>query len=144
MTLPKRTMLITLVIASILIVYDQHVTLPPAELSALQARAADRCAAEGYELPPKPFSTDICTLWPNGIPGIGAWRHACIEHDVTYWCGGTSAERADADAQLARDVGGWMGVIMEAGVRTGGHPCLPTPWRWGYGRVWPEGCSHFE
>ncbi len=33
-----------------------------------------------------------------------------------------------------------MGNIMYIGVRIGGSPWLPTPWRWGYGwNVWPKG-----
>ncbi len=48
--------------------------------------------------------------------------------------------RADADAKLQQCVAAIgqpeIAQIMQAGVRVGGTPFLPTPFRWGYG--WSE------
>lgn len=32
-----------------------------------------------------------------------------------------------------------VAFIMWIGVRIGGHPLLPAPWRWGYGWPWGRG-----
>lgn len=71
------------------------------------------------------------------------WVECCVSHDIAYWCGGTADERRTADRELGECVvdtgrptlGWWMGK----GVRVGGVPWAPTPWRWGYGRDWPTG-----
>src|SRR2546426_8536514 len=72
-----------------------HSTIkPPYELDRvpytnqqIQIVAAERCQAiaSSTVVPPHPFTTDGCSLWPNG-----PWRSCCIEHDVLYWCGGPS------------------------------------------------------
>lgn len=96
--------------------------------------------------PPKPFATDGCS---GGMSWFYAkltggkklpWHGCCVEHDKAYWQGGgTGADRLLADAKLAKCVADngypiW-GRLMFWGVHFGGHPWLPTPWRWGYG--WP-------
>jgi hypothetical protein len=56
---------------------------------------------------------------------------------MAYWCGGSAAARAQADEELRACVAdhgspctaGWMYV----GVRMGGIPWQPFPWRWAYG-----------
>lgn len=65
----------------------------------------------------------------------------CVVHDFAYWCGGSDEQRAAADQAMRRclmalghpRLSGWMYL----GVRLGGHPWLPFPWRWGYGWDWP-------
>jgi hypothetical protein len=110
----------------------------PAELRALEERARERCAAARTDgrLPPYAFTTDGCSAWPDGD-----WGACCVEHDAAYWCGGSAEARAAADAGLrsclARLDHPWMGNLMHFGVRIGGHPWLPFPWRWGYGWDWP-------
>lgn len=94
------------------------------------ARAAARCAARGLNPPETPFRHDGCSLFPDG-----SWQECCIEHDEGYWCGGSYLDRVEADLALARCAGL---PIMYAGVRLGGTALLPTPFRWGYGRSWPE------
>jgi hypothetical protein len=98
-------------------------------------RAEARCQAHPAGLPEAGFSTDGCSSWPDA-----AALPCCIEHDIAYWCGGSCEERAAADRELRRCVAertGALGWLMWAGVRVGGHPVLPLPWRWGYGRRWP-------
>ena len=90
----------------------------------------------------KPFTTDGCSLFPNGTPeNKSLWLQCCIEHDHAYWLGGTYKDRVAADNQLKRCVTGldekFIAAAMKIGVRVGGSPWLPTSFRWGYG--WPYG-----
>lgn len=101
--------------------------------------AAKRAARSGSSdlRPDYLFTTDGCSRWPDG-----SWMICCITHDIPYWCGGSEPEREDADRELRRCVNRHapiMGDIVHAGVRIGGLPWLPTPWRWGYGwDQWPR------
>lgn len=86
------------------------------------------------------FTTDGCSRWPDD-----SWIACCIAHDIVYWCGGSEQDRKEADQELMRCVNNKspvMGNIIYAGVRTGGLPWLPTPWRWGYG--WDNWPGSFE
>ncbi len=61
-------------------------------------------------------------------------------HDFAYWKGGHQQQRVDADNQFKLCVEDRQGnrfgaFFMWVGVRAGGTPYLPTPFRWGYG--WP-------
>jgi hypothetical protein len=106
----------------------------PVLARSLAGYAARLCAAQRGEddLPPHPFTTDGCSAWPDA-----SWKHCCVEHDVRYWCGGSAEDRERADdalrACVTRASGGFLGGAMEAGVRIGGAPWAPAPWRWGYG-----------
>lgn len=87
-------------------------------------------------LPPHPFTTDGCSVWPDS-----SWRACCIEHDFSYWCGGSPAQRSEADRELracvterSNSLNAWL---MFWGVRAGGIRLTPWPWRWGYGYDWP-------
>jgi len=85
-----------------------------------------------------PFTTDGCSMFPDGTPSNRAlWQHCCVTHDFAYYVGGSSELRAAADAALetcvASETTPLLGSAMRAGVRMGGTPALPTPWRWGYG-----------
>ncbi len=88
--------------------------------------------------PARPFVTDGCSLWPDGN-----WAECCVAHDIPYWCGGTARQRRDADRALracvANRASAWMGALMYAGPRIGGHPLVPFHWRWGFGRDYPAG-----
>lgn len=86
------------------------------------------------------FTTDGCSMFPDGTnekPTL--WRHCCVEHDFAYWQGGTYQERKLADKDLRLCLAEVelpsIGTMMEIGVRLGGSPFFPTPFRWGYG--WP-------
>ena len=101
------------------------------------------CAAT-QQARPRPFTTDGCSLVPNGTWGRpNLWLNCCREHDYRYWKGGTQAQRLRADFDLNDcvaeaghpDVAYWM----SRGVRVGGTPYLPTPFRWGYGWPYPRG-----
>lgn len=90
----------------------------------------------------KPFTTDGCSLFPDGSPeNKHLWLQCCLEHDRSYWLGGTRDERRAADKQLKQCVVGldekFVAGVMQTGVRLGGTPWLPTSFRWGYG--WPFG-----
>lgn len=104
----------------------------------IQALARDRCAATESRagMPPYAFTTDGCSLWPDG-----AWLECCLKHDLVYWCGGTRDARRAADRDLRACVrrvsSATNSELMYLGVRFGGHPLWPFPWRWGYGFPWP-------
>lgn len=89
--------------------------------------------------PTRPFYSDGCSAWPDGD-----LYTCCLEHDIAYWCGGSEEDRRQADRRLqaCADVQdpGQSGLVY-AGVRVGGAPWLPLPWRWGYGHPYGSGYS---
>jgi hypothetical protein len=94
--------------------------------------------------PPKPFSSDGCSLFFNSIAGVDIYP-ACFFHDIKYWSGHPNLsdeeelERFIADAELMIDVA-CLGVdlfvaeTMFRGVRVGGGP-VKLPFSWGFGRI---------
>jgi hypothetical protein len=109
----------------------------------LEKRAEDECrAAVGEErVPKRRFVTDGCTGWPDGWWTGRTWQACCIEHDITYWCGGSSDRRRQADLDLDACVekaySGWMGSLMWTGTRALAGRGVPAHWRWGYGHDYP-------
>jgi hypothetical protein len=99
-------------------------------------RAAAVCAARrrAADLPPYPFTSDGCSVWPDRD-----WADCCLEHDISYWCGGSAAAREEADERLRSCVSDHGATctarLMHVGARIGGIPWQPFPWRWAYG--WP-------
>jgi hypothetical protein len=92
----------------------------------------------------RPFTTDGCSLFPEGTQKHrDLWLTCCTHHDLAYWMGGTCEERRKADQDLRECVAetGEPGIakLMLGGVRVGGTPYLPTTFRWGYGWPWPRG-----
>lgn len=92
----------------------------------------------------KPFTTDGCSLFPNGtLAHKSLWLNCCIEHDKRYWRGGSYSERVDADIALKACVAQVgqpeIAELMLSGVRVGGTPYFPTKFRWGYGWDYPRG-----
>jgi hypothetical protein len=89
------------------------------------------------------FTTDGCSRAPDDN-----WVACCVVHDITYWCGGSKKDREAADQFLKQCVNKQadvIGSLFYAGVRVGGTPWLPTPWRWGYGwGDWPRGYESLE
>ncbi len=88
----------------------------------------------------KPFRSDGCSAFPDGTwEQNKLWLRCCYQHDLSYWQGGTSLQRLVADhdlEQCVQSVGEpHIAELMLAGVRVGGSPYWPTPFRWGYG--WP-------
>ena len=85
-----------------------------------------------------PFTTDGCSLFPNGNPlHKSLWLQCCIQHDMAYWQGGTREQRLAADLALEQCVTKVgepkIATTMLAGVRAGGTPYLPSSFKWGYG-----------
>ena len=107
-----------------------------ARLTDLARRAEAACHARTGHVPPRPFTTDGCTLTPDGT-----WQACCVEHDMVYWCGGSAGERRRADETfrscLAADAGTTRATIYYYGVRAAAASWLPVPWRWAYGWPWP-------
>ncbi|HEB90665.1 MAG TPA: hypothetical protein ENI85_13925 [Deltaproteobacteria bacterium] len=110
----------------------------PDAAAEIEDRAAIRCLDRTATIPPHSFTTDGCSVFPDGD-----WQACCVEHDLDYWCGGPSSERKRADLELAACVARaghpLLGPAMRAGVRLGGAPWWPWPWRWGYGWDYPHG-----
>lgn len=97
-----------------------------------------------------PFTTDGCSghIYRNMFRKDPPWQGCCVEHDKLYWSGGSRHQRWDADIELmvcvARKGHPIVAFFMWLGVRFGGHPILPLPWRWGYGWEWPRGYTQGE
>ncbi len=88
----------------------------------------------------EPFSTDGCSRFPDGPPNDPQrWHNCCVDHDKTYWLGGSYSQRLAADNTLkeciSKTENPHLANIMRAGVRAGGSPFWLTPYRWSYG--WP-------
>ena len=93
---------------------------------------------------PSPFTSDGCSASPDGPPSDpDRWSDDCLRHDYRYWRGGKMSDRLAADRELAagmKESGHpLMAEIYFVGVRFGGSPWWPTPWRWGYGWDYPFG-----
>ncbi len=102
------------------------------------------CSACSQHRDIKAFTTDGCSAFPDGTFNHKTlWLACCSAHDVAYWQGGTYQQRLDADQQLRACVAQVgeeeIAQLMLAGVRVGGTPYLPTPFRWGYGWPYPRG-----
>lgn len=110
-----------------------------AAAAAIEREAAAWCSERGRPggAPTLPFRFDGCSLFPDGD-----WRDCCQTHDYAYWCGGSAADRSAADERLRACVARArpaLGRTMWLGVRVGGHPVVPTYFRWGYGHAY-SGC----
>jgi protein tyrosine phosphatase (PTP) superfamily phosphohydrolase (DUF442 family) len=116
-------------------VYDNLPEAKPVERSKAAVEAADL----------RPFTSDGCSLFPDGTPRDRTqWCDCCLDHDIAYWQGGTAEERVKADEGLrdcvlerTHDKG--LAETMYVGVRAGGHPAFPTWYRWGYGWSYGRG-----
>ena len=92
----------------------------------------------------KPFISDGCSVFPDGhLKENKLWLHCCKAHDYAYWQGGTSTQRKAADKALqqcvAQENQPSIAMLMLVGVRIGGSPLFPSPFRWGYGWSYPRG-----
>jgi len=89
------------------------------------------------------FTSDGCSLFIDGtFKNPELWKDCCVEHDITYWKGGTKEEREAADLKFRECIVKKTGdkalaLLMYEAVRAGGGPHFPTWYRWGYG--WPLG-----
>lgn len=90
-----------------------------------------------------PFSSDGCSLFPDGTPNDrNKWCDCCQQHDLAYWQGGSADERNQADLALRdcivqRTGNPALAETIYLGTHAGGHPVFPIWYRWGYG--WPYG-----
>jgi hypothetical protein len=89
----------------------------------------------------KPFVSQGCPRFPNGIeyPNQDKWALCCVQHDVSYWKGGTAEDRAEADKQLRaciieQNEPNTAGLVY-LGVRHADTETHGTTHRWGYGWV---------
>ncbi len=86
----------------------------------------------------KPFVTDYCTMFVDGTSSRPTlWRDCCIEHDIRYWFGGTSANKDKADIELkscVKHVAGltWANLIY-VGVRAGHYSPIKGKYKWSWG-----------
>jgi len=86
----------------------------------------------------KPFTSDGCSLFPDASPITKAnWCSCCVEHDISYWRGGTEKDRQLADTKLkdcvlSKTGNKTLSSAMYEGVRVGGSPYFYTWYRWGY------------
>ena len=91
------------------------------------------------------FTSDGCSLFPDGnFQDRALWCDCCLAHDISYWRGGTKAERRRADSLLRacvleRTGSKALADFMYNGVRAGGHPAFPNWYRWGYGWNYGKG-----
>lgn len=87
----------------------------------------------------RPFSTDGCSLAPNGIPKLllDSWVECCIEHDVKYWPGGTLDDKNRADLELKECISNTgsprVAELYYITVSTLTGAMVPATYRWGYG-----------
>lgn len=103
--------------------------------------------SEDYVADIDPFTTDGCSASPEGTSNDkSAWLHCCVEHDISYWQGGSKARKLKADQRLKQCIAdeGYEQVakLYYYAVRAGGTPNLDTTWRWGYG--WPYKIGYNE
>ena len=85
---------------------------------------------------PENFVSDGCSQFPDGD-----YRDCCVEHDKSYFLGGSWTRRWRADKKLYKCVAAKKGFehqliapVMWAGVRVFGVSFLPTSFRWGFGK----------
>lgn len=130
----SRKIIVVIGIVLCLIIIDQ--TKKPTIDDAERVKAGELCAQGQGVYPPFPYSTDGCSMFPDGV-----WQSCCLAHDVAYWCGGDKDDRINADRELRRcvnEIVPTVGSFIYGGVRLGEHPLLPFPWRWGYGFPYPH------
>lgn len=92
----------------------------------------------------QPFSSDGCSMSPDGTPDEpNKWLKCCVLHDIKYWVGGSEDERLSADHDLKMCLHEEGAIIADSlyyiGVRIGGRPYYYTSYRWGYGWKYDRG-----
>jgi hypothetical protein len=123
--------------------YQKRMSLEQLASKYCQVKQSSSGQKQSAVLPDYRFTTDGCSRWPDK-----SWLSCCVVHDIMYWCGGSDKDRKEADKIMMQCVNrktSMLGGVMYPGVRLGGSPWLPTPWRWGYGwKEWPKGYQHIE
>jgi hypothetical protein len=118
--------------------YKKRVSLEELAAQYCQVKQSSSKQQQISVLPDYRFTTDGCSRWMDK-----SWLSCCVVHDILYWCGGSNEDRKIADRIMKQCVNSkvsMLGGLMYPGVRVGGSPWWPTPWRWGYGwKEWPKG-----
>ena len=115
-------------------------SLTPTTSSQHRERATQYGIDNQLPVPPRPFHFDGCTLFPDRV-GQTSFLAACLQHDIAYWYGGSSAERKMADQQFREAVqaagpaGAWLQWPMYAAARVFGDTWLLRQFNanWGFG-----------
>lgn len=88
----------------------------------------------------RPFTSDGCSASPDGIPltaNSQAWLECCIDHDLSYWAGGSKAEKTLADNTFRSCIEdkGYKSVAYLYHKSVSVVPSAKTnfTYRWGYG-----------
>ena len=99
---------------------SEHRLDPYREDAARAARLEDRaeaaCRARRSTPPVQTFTTDGCSMSPDGD-----WISCCLEHDIEYWCGGPSEARRQADTGFRACLGRGHGVLMASAMYWRAH-----------------------
>lgn len=78
------------------------------------------------------FETDYCTLFMEGN-----WGHCCLDHDLSYWVGGSKQEQLQSDLKLKSCVaeagGEFMGNAIYYAVRAGHYSPVKHKYKWSWG-----------
>ena len=88
----------------------------------------------------KDFSTDGCSIVPDGPPNDpNKWKNCCVDHDISYWMGGTSTDREISDLifRYCMEKTGspeWA-IVYYLGVRINAWPGSGQSFQWGYGWI---------
>ena len=91
----------------------------------------------------KPFITDGCTFFIDGIPNTTTqWKTCCIKHDFRYWVGGTSKIMDYSDQELSRCIrtktNSVISSIVYFGVRLGHYSPIKNKYKWNWSRANPS------
>lgn len=101
------------------------------------------CGSEGGVSADTPGPPSVCRVDGCSMVPDFNFESCCNDHDARYWRGGSAEQRAGADASFGQCVATKNHRILARlyylGVRIGGTPYLPTPWRWGFGWPYPQG-----
>lgn len=101
------------------------------------------------------FTSDGCSLSPNSFMQVN-FVECCYEHDLAYWIGGSSDDKANADTKFKtcmqeklqtsyhKIISQGVAETYYSGVRLGGVSFLPNSFRWGYGWNYLRGDKSLE
>lgn len=107
----RRYVIATVTLITTWIIYEQATVYDTDE--RLASYAAEIITSSNKQLPPNSFTQDGCTLFPNRLPWHD-FRKACLDHDVTYWAGGTDTEKTEADLKFYNSIkeSGFLGPAI--------------------------------
>jgi hypothetical protein len=132
------TVIFVVIFLSLVVLSDFFTTPPTHDMERDAATAY--IATNKLPTPPRPFTHDGCTLFPDSI----LWHDfypACINHDIGYWAGGDTTLREEVDLTFYTDIketgplGYVFAPLMYIGVRCFGNTFVArlADANWGYG-----------